>query len=79
MTYERVPFNVAAQLTQDEAPILDHIGALAGLAADGALTMELRREIAVGLYEYLKDRLARGIPNEGRPLPEPYVRLPQED
>jgi hypothetical protein len=75
MPYERVPYNVAADLTLDESPIIDLIEAL-GVVALSTAALEHRTAPAEAMLTALRERLARGVPNEGRPLPAPYVRLP---
>lgn len=71
---ERVPYNVAADLALDEEPLEALIDALVAVATSSA-EVQYRKTAAEALQSYLVDRIERGIPNEGRPLPAPYVRL----
>lgn len=75
MAYEKVPGNVAAELTLDEEPILNNIESLGWLALLGERS-EVQRDAIEATLAYLRSRIARGVPNEGQPLPAPYIRLP---
>lgn len=75
MTYERVAPNVAANLVLDEERIGSIIESLYLVAVADA-DRETRVLLADSLVKYLRSRLERDIPNEGQPLPHPYVRVP---
>ena len=69
MAFQKVPVNVAAELTLDEDPILNVIESLGWLA----LLVErsdTSREAIEATLSYLRSRIERGIPNEGISLEE---------
>jgi len=69
MAFQKVPVNVAAELTLDEEPILNNIESLGWLALQGERSEALRTAIEATLA-YLRSRIERGIPNEGISLEE---------
>lgn len=76
MAFQKVPANVAAQLTLDEDSLINQLRTLESVLGNTSAAPIVVRKMAGILLEQIIDRVERKVPNQGRPLPKPYVRLP---